>query len=194
LHNSIEPLDLRIEYFELRGWIRVFRRELRTKDLEMNNHCVERVLYLVRDARCDSPEIGQFFREIPLRFQLLERLVIAHADQRAHRFSGVLDVLDRREQLSWTRRAGKVQRHSRDGLPLVECALDGHHQRMIRAKRFVDRQPAEIDIRKPKRLFRIRACKNNAPLPVDKKQSLLEMAYHLAQSASHDFQLAALTR
>src|SRR5262249_8685383 len=103
-----ESFDFRVEYLELRSRIGSALLEFGTKDLEVDYHRVERVLDLVRDSRCDASKICKLLGKVPLRFELLKRLVVAHADQRANRLARILDILDRGQQLAGRRQAGKL--------------------------------------------------------------------------------------
>src|SRR6266567_9357529 len=192
LNDSIKPFDFGVEYFKLRARVRITRLELGTKDLEMDHHRIERVLDLVCDARCDAPEIREFLRQIPLRLEFLERFVVPHADQCAHRLACVLDVLNRRQKLSRTWFPWKVEGCSCDRPSLIESAFDCRNQGMVGAQRLVNRKPAELNTVEPQYLLGVGAGKNYAAFTVYQKQTLFQMTYYLPQSASHYFQLASL--
>src|SRR5882724_8790881 len=158
----------------------------------MDHHRIERVLDLVCDARCDTPEVREFLRQIPLRLEFLERFVVPHADQCAHGLASVLDVLYRSQKLTRTWFAGKLEGCSCYGPSLIESAFDCRNQGVVGAQRLVNRKPAEFNIVEAQYQLSVGAGKNYTAFTVYQKQALFQMAYYLPQSAPHYFQLASL--
>src|SRR2546426_9993254 len=107
----------------------------------MYDHRVQGILHFVCDPRRYAPEIRELLGQVPLRFELLERLIVAHADQGADRLAGVFDILNGCQKLPGSWRAGNVQRRASYRAALAERAFYGHDERMIPSERLVDRKP-----------------------------------------------------